>query len=116
MGTAAIAAAVAAPSWGRGSASYPGPDRELMARVPGGRVYVRVNGRLDGARLPIVMVHGGPGGTHAAFLDALALADERAVILYDQLDSGASDHPDTPSNWTVGRFTEEVDAIRRALD
>ena len=87
-----------------------------MARVPGGRVYVRVNGRLDGARLPIVMVHGGPGGTHAAFLDALALADERAVILYDQLDSGASDHPDTPSNWTVGRFTEEVDAIRRALD
>lgn len=86
-----------------------------MAPVPGGRVYVRVNGRLDGPRPPIVMIHGGPGGTHAAFLDALALADERAVVLYDQLDSGRSDHPGVAANWTVARFTDEVDAVRRAL-
>jgi proline-specific peptidase len=86
-----------------------------MAQVPGGRVYVRVNGRLDGPRLPIVMIHGGPGGTHSAFLNALALADERAVILYDQLDSGRSDHPNDPANWTVQRFTDEVDAVRRAV-
>ena len=86
-----------------------------MAPVPGGHVYVRMNGRLDGARPPIVMIHGGPGGTHAAFLDALQLADERAVILYDQLDSGRSDHPGNPANWTVARLTDEVDAVRRAL-
>jgi proline-specific peptidase len=105
----------AAPLWARGPSSYPPPDRALMAPVPGGRIYVRVNGPLDGPRLPVVMIHGGPGGTHSAFLNALALADERAVILYDQLDSGRSDHPDNPANWTVGRFTDEVDAIRRAL-
>ncbi len=86
-----------------------------MAPVPGGRVYVRINGRLDGPRLPLVMIHGGPGSTHAAFLNALALADERAVILYDQLDSGRSDHPNNPANWTVKRFTDEVDAVRRAV-
>jgi proline-specific peptidase len=86
-----------------------------MARVRGGRVYVRVNGRLDGPRLPIVMIHGGPGGTHSGFLNALALADERAVILYDQLDSGRSDHANNPANWTVERFTDEVDAVRRAV-
>jgi proline-specific peptidase len=86
-----------------------------MAPVPGGRVYVRINGPLDGPRLPIVMIHGGPGGTHSAFLNALALADERAVILYDQLDSGRSDHPNNPANWTVKRFTDEVDAVRRAV-
>jgi proline iminopeptidase/L-proline amide hydrolase len=86
-----------------------------MAPVPGGRVYVRVNGRLDGPRPPVVLIHGGPGGTHASYLDALALADERAVILYDQLDSGRSDHPNDPANWTVRRFTDEVDAVRRAL-
>jgi len=86
-----------------------------MAPVPGGRVYVRVNGRLDGPRPPIVMIHGGPGGTLASFLNALALADERAVILYDQLDSGRSDHPNNPANWTVKRFTDEVDAVRRAV-
>lgn len=86
-----------------------------MAPVPGGRVYVRVNGKLDGPRMPIVLLHGGPGGTHTSLLDALALADERAVILYDQLDSGRSDRPGDPGNWTVQRFTDEVDAVRRAL-
>jgi len=110
-----MAATAAAPLSARGPASYPPPDKELMAPVSGGRVYVRINGRLDGPRLPLVMIHGGPGGTHAAFLNALALADERAVILYDQLDSGRSDHPDNPANWTVERFTEEVDAVRRAV-
>lgn len=99
----------------RGPASYPPPDKEVMAPVPGGRVYVRVNGRLGGKRLPIVLIHGGPGGTHSSLLNALALSDERAVILYDQLDSGRSDHPNNPANWTVERFTEEVDAVRRAL-
>jgi proline-specific peptidase len=86
-----------------------------MAPVPGGRVYVRVNGRLDGPRLPVVMIHGGPGGTHAGLLSGLALADQRAVILYDQLDSGLSDHPNDRANWTVRRFTDEVDAVRRAI-
>jgi proline iminopeptidase/L-proline amide hydrolase len=111
----AVGAAVASPLRARGPASYPPPDRELMAPVPGGRAYVRVNGNLDGPQLPIVMIHGGPGGTLASFLNALALADERGVILYDQLDSGRSDHPNNPANWTVDRFTDEVDAVRRAL-
>jgi proline-specific peptidase len=86
-----------------------------MVPGPGGRLYVRVNGRLEGPRPPIVMIHGGPGSNHAAFLDLLPLAGERAVILYDQLDSGLSDHPTDPRNWTVGRFTDEVDAVRRAV-
>ena len=54
-------------------------------------------------------------GRIPAFSTRLALADERAVILYDQLDSGRSDHPNNPANWTVARFTDEVDAVRRAV-
>jgi proline iminopeptidase/L-proline amide hydrolase len=86
-----------------------------MAPVSGGRVYVRVNGKLDGPRPPLVAIHGGPGGSHAGLLGLLALANERAVILYDQLDSGLSERPNDPKNWTVARFTDEVDAVRRAL-
>ncbi len=86
-----------------------------MAPVPGGRVYVRINGRLDGPRPPIVMIHGGPGGNHAPFLNALVLSGERAVILYDQLDSGLSERPNNPANWTVERFTDEVEAVRGAV-
>jgi proline iminopeptidase/L-proline amide hydrolase len=111
----AAVAAAATPAWARGPASYPPPERELMAPVPGGRAYVRVNGPLGGPRLPLVLIHGGPGGTHTSLLDALALANERAVILYDQLDSGRSDRPNDPRNWTVARFVDELDAVRRAL-
>lgn len=113
---ASAGAALLAPAaFARGPAGYPAPDREAMIPVEGGRVYVRVNGRLDGPRAPLVMIHGGPGGTHLAFLDALALSDERAVILYDQLDCGRSDRPNDPANWTVARFTGELEAIRTAL-
>lgn len=95
------------------------PDREMMVPVPGGRAYVRVNGDLSGGlsggRAPLVMVHGGPGGTHGGFLPALPLADDRAVILYDQLDCGLSDKPGDSANWAVPRFVDELEAIRTAL-
>lgn len=114
-GAAFAGAAIPAPSLAQPITRSLAPDRELMVPVEGGRVYVRVNGRLDGPRPPLLMIHGGPGGAHSSFLNALPLSDERAVILYDQLDSGRSDAPGDPANWRVPRFVAEVDAIRRAL-
>jgi len=115
VGAGAMLAGGALPAWARGLAHYPAPTREAMVPVPGGRVYVRVNGDLAGPKPPVVFVHGGPGGTHAAYLEALTLVPERGVILYDQLDSGRSDWPENPANWTVARFVDELDAIRTAL-
>jgi len=108
------AAAAAHPAWAQ-EWTPPAPDRELHVPVRGGQIYVRVNGGLAGPRAPVLFVHGGPGGSHASFLAALALAKERAVILYDQLDAGLSDQPGDPANWTVERFVSEIDAIRAAL-
>lgn len=105
---------LAGPAYAR-PARFPPPDRELMVPVEGGRIYVRINGRLDGPNPPIILAHGGPGATHAGLMDALELADERAVILYDQLDSGRSDRPNNPANWRVGRFIDELEAVRAAL-
>lgn len=106
----AIPAAARTPDW-----TPPLPDRELRVPVRGGSIYVRVNGDLAAHRAPVMFVHGGPGSGHAGFLPTLQLADRRAVILYDQLDAGLSDHPADPDNWTVERFVSEVDAIRAAL-
>lgn len=92
------------------------PDRDLKVQVPGGRIYVRINGDLKGPRLPLLYIHGGPGGNHTSLLPLTAMADERAVILYDQLDSGRSDAPHDPANWRVERFVQEIEAIRKALD
>lgn len=108
-------ALLAVPALARGPESYPAPTREEMIAVPGGRVYVRINGDLNGPRPPVVFLHGGPGGVSATYLDALPLADERAVILYDQLDSGRSDRPGDPKNWKVARFVDELEDVRTAL-
>ena len=89
------------------------PDRQEMVPVTGGRICVRVNGALDGRRLPILFIHGGPGSSHWGWLNATALADERAVILYDQLDCGRSDRPGDPANWTTPRFVAEIEAISK---
>ena len=100
----------------RQGATAPGiriaPDQEAMVPVDGGRIYVRVNGALAGAKPPILFIHGGPGSSHWGWLNATALADERAVILYDQLDCGRSDRPGDPANWTVARYLSEIEAIR----
>src|SRR6185295_6292727 len=111
LAASATFAAARAQDW-----TPPAPDREERVLVRGGRIYARANGALTGLRAPVVFVHGGPGGNHASFLPELALATERGVILYDQLDSGLSDHPNDPANWTVERFVSEVDAVRAAFD
>jgi proline iminopeptidase/L-proline amide hydrolase len=113
---AAAVSLVPARSAARVLDAVPAPDREAMVPVRGGRIYVRVNGDLAGPRAPLIMVHGGPGSSHAGFIPALALASDRAVILYDQLDNGRSDAPNDPFNWTVERFVSEIDAIRASLN
>ena len=110
---ALIGAAAVAPAFARSMGAIPPPDREAMVPVEGGRIYARVNGDLDAKRAPLILIHGGPGGSHTVFLPALPMAADRAIILYDQLDCGRSDKPDDPKYWTVKRFVDEVDAIRR---
>lgn len=106
--------AVAAPTFAR-SAAYPAPERELMVPVRGGQIYVRTNGPLNGPHPPLLVAHGGPGVTHGSYLELLPLINERGLILYDQLDSGRSDRPNDPVNWTVDRFVDELEPIRAAL-
>lgn len=111
---AGLAAAAALPAWARGPSAYPPPTREWRVAVPGGRLYVRVNGNPAGSKPPLLLIHGGPGGTHDGLMEALPLADERAVVLYDQLGSGRSDRIASPTRPVAG-FVDEVEAIRSAL-
>jgi L-proline amide hydrolase len=67
-------------------------------------------------RLPLLCLHGGPGGSHDVLegLAALAAAGRR-VVFYDQLGGGESDRPDDPSLWTVETFLDELRTVREAL-
>lgn len=83
----------------------------------GYRTWYRVVG--DGeepGKLPLLCLHGGPGGTHDYLepLGGMAQTGRRAIF-YDQLGCGRSDLPDDPSLWTVELFVDEVGAVREAL-
>ena len=93
------------------------PEQTGYADVAGGRIWWRMAGarHLRSDRAPIIAVHGGPGGAHDYLEPLTGLADERAIILYDQLDCGNSDRPGKPANWTIERFSAEIDALRQTL-
>jgi len=88
--------------------------REGRVKVTGGRIWYRVVG--GGEAVPLVTVHGGPGGTHDYLEPLQALADERPVVFYDQLGAGKSDAPDDVSLWTNDRMIEELGQLLDALD
>lgn len=79
----------------------------------GHRLWYSRTGSGPGA--PLLGLHGGPGGGHDYLEPLLALADEREVILYDQLGCGRSDIPDDDGLWEIGRFADELDEVRAAL-
>jgi L-proline amide hydrolase len=85
------------------------------------QTWFRVTGDLRpgdaAAPAPLVVLHGGPGGTHDYLLSLADLADGRAVVHYDQLGNGRSTHyPDRGADfWTVDLFVRELHNLVDAL-
>ena len=79
---------------------------------PIGRTWYRLTG--DPGRTPLVALHGGPGSTHNYFAPLERLADERPVVVYDQLGCGRSE-PAEDVEWSVAVFLDELDALRSHL-
>ncbi|KAI0749647.1 proline-specific peptidase [Daedaleopsis nitida] len=79
------------------------------------QTYYKVYGDVeDRARIPIVVLHGGPGFIHDYTLPHADLSDHahgsHAVIFYDQIGNGRSTHlpHKPPSFWTVDLFLDEL--------
>jgi len=78
--------------------------------------YEVVGDGEEPGRLPLLCLHGGPGGTHAPLGVLGALSQQgRRVVFYDQLGSGDSDRPDDPSLWTVSTFVDQLETVREGL-
>jgi proline iminopeptidase len=88
--------------------------REGYVTVTGGKVWYRIVG-AGKPGVPLLALHGGPGGTSDSFDSLAPLADERPVVVYDQLGSGLSDRPSEDSLYTVERYVEELAQVRAAL-
>ena len=90
--------------------------------VPGGPVWYEMDGitglvELDDAEgeIPLVTLHGGPGGTSCGFTRLYGLGRGRPVLRYDQLGTGRSGRPNDMSLWTVDRYVDELHILRREL-
>lgn len=81
--------------------------------VPGGKIWYSVVG--TGHRTPLLVLHGGPGGSSYYLKPLAALGADRPVIFYDQLGGGRSDRPADTTLWRMERFVQEVAAVREAL-
>jgi proline iminopeptidase len=91
----------------------------------GGSRKVLVDGRFEvwvkqvgSGKIPVLTLHGGPGFPHYYFecFEDFLPQDRIRFYYYDQLGCGFSDRPDDASLWTMHRYCEEVEQVRRALD
>jgi len=87
---------------------------EGMIPVKGGRVWHRTVG-ADRKKVPLLVLHGGPGAPHDYLQPLEHLANDRPVVFYDQLGCGNSDRPDDPDLWTLDRFVDELARVRETL-
>ena len=81
-----------------------------------GKYHVRTK-RLGKGRIKLLTLHGGPGGTHEYFKCFEDFLPDAGVefYYYDQLGLAYSDQPDDTSLWTLPRFVEEVEQVRKGL-
>jgi len=93
-------------------------------RVAGIRMLPVVDGkykvwtkRVGSGPTKVLLLHGGPGASHEyleameSFLPAAGIE----IYYYDQLGCNNSDQPDDPWLWTLARYTQEVEEVRRGL-
>jgi len=80
--------------------------------VGGAELYVEVEGRGT----PLVLINGGPGGTHHYFHPWFSRAGKYAkVVYYDQRGCGLSDFKPGEEGYSVEQAAGDLDALRRAL-
>jgi len=87
-----------------------------MVPVVGGKYKVWTK-KLGSGPVKVLLLHGGPGFSHE-YLEAMeAFLPEAGIEMYyyDQLGCGNSDQPDDPALWTLPRYLQEVEEVRRGL-
>ena len=73
-----------------------------------GRTYYTRKGR--NRSIPIVYLHGGPGGVPKADAPLFQLADKLQVYAYTQVGGGKSS-PTPKKNWNIKTFVQELDIV-----
>lgn len=88
------------------------PVKRLKINVGDAQLYVEE----EGNGVPLVLINGGPGGTHHCFHPWFSRAKTFArVVYYDQRGTGLSDYTPGPNGYSVDQAVADLDAVRAAL-
>ena len=95
-----------------------GGIKMIPITTPKGRFNVWTKRMGNNPKMKVLLLHGGPGGTHEGFenFDGYLPNAEIEYIYYDQLDSYYSDKPNDSTLWTIELYVDEVEQVRKALN
>lgn len=88
---------------------------QMIPLAEGYKVWTKRHG--NNPRMKVLLLHGGPAMTHE-YMECFQSFFPKANIEfyeYDQLGSEYSDQPTDTTLWTIDRFVEEVEQVRKAL-
>ncbi len=90
-------------------------DQEGFVKILGYNLYYRSSGATD-AKVTVLVLHGGPGGSHDYLLPLTDLTQwGYRVVFFDQLACGRSEIPPGTELFTLPHHVEETEGIRTAL-
>ncbi|MFD2201742.1 proline iminopeptidase-family hydrolase [Shivajiella indica] len=86
---------------------------EGYVEVNGGRIWYEVFG--NGPEAPVLLLHGGPGGTSFGFEPLKEMGYNGPIIFWEQLGSGRSDALTDTSLMTIENYVDQVERLRKHL-
>jgi proline iminopeptidase len=87
--------------------------REDYVEVNGGKVWYEVFG--SGPKAPVLLLHGGPGGTSFSFEPLKELGYDGPIIFWEQLGSGRSEAITDTTLMTIENYVDQVERLRKHL-
>ena len=95
-----------------------GGIKVISIETPKGPMKVWTKRFGNNPKIKLLLLNGGPGATHEYFecMENFLPAEGIEFIYYDQLGTGNSDNPNDTSFWSLPRYVEEVEHVRKALN
>ncbi len=93
--------------------------KEGFMPFKGYKTYYRIVEGKDGSKVPLLLLHGGPGSTHNTLevLDDIAAKTGRTLVYYDQIGCGLSSIPDDhPELYSKETWCQELEELRHYLN
>src|SRR4029079_12406887 len=97
--------------------AWSGGERFIPITTPKGPHKVWIKRVGNNPKLKLLLLTGGPGASHDYLnvMDSFLPQEGVEYYHYDQLETGVSDRPNDPDLWSLARYVDEVDQVRKAI-